>query len=255
MGMLLHAFEQYESAEACYRRAHSRSAPFPVGYYLGLTQVINGKNDEAAATLQRPQPRCGVPAARLKLAETLLTLGRLDDAEQTCARSLKALPAWPRSTTGWAVAAARASKRRIDHYRKACQLWPSFGTAHMPWRWLARDRATAEGQQHMDAYRKFKTDGDPQPEDPLLEAVRSLDNTALAHLMKGVELENAGQLAAAIAEHEEAVRQDQVRPGACQPDRALRPPGPGGKSGSEYRATLEINPNLRRATTITAFFW
>ena len=86
MGMLLHAFEQYESAEACYRRAHTLDPRrFQWAYYLGLTQVLNGKNDEAAATLQRAGSLdAEYLPARLKLAETLLTLGRLDDAEQTC---------------------------------------------------------------------------------------------------------------------------------------------------------------------------
>lgn len=39
----------------------------------------------------------------------------------------------------------------------------------------------------------------------MLEAVRALDNSALAHLLKGVDLENAGQIAQAIAEDEEAI--------------------------------------------------
>src|SRR5205814_5870560 len=97
----------------------------------------------------------------------------------------------------------------IEQYRKACQLWPSFGTAHYALALACKATgATTEAQQHMAAYQKYKADGDPQPEDPLMEAVRSLDNTALAHLMKGVESENAGQIDGAIAEHEETLKQD-----------------------------------------------
>ena len=68
IGMLLHAFEQYESAELCYRRARSLDPnKFQWAYYLGLVQAIDGKNQEAATTLQaamRLDP--GYLPARLK---------------------------------------------------------------------------------------------------------------------------------------------------------------------------------------------
>src|SRR5260370_10127152 len=97
----------------------------------------------------------------------------------------------------------------------------------------------------MAAYQRYKADGDPQPEDPMLEAVRSLDNTALAHLMKGVELETAGRLNEAIAEHEEAVKQDAKLVQAhanliALYGRARRAE----QAEQEYRTTVEINPNL-----------
>src|SRR5260370_5550150 len=84
MGMLLHAFEQYESAAIWYRRARILDPNrFQWAYYLGLTQVINGKSEDAAATLSdaiRLDP--AYLPARLKLAEVLLTLGRLDESER-----------------------------------------------------------------------------------------------------------------------------------------------------------------------------
>src|SRR5260370_36421390 len=52
MGMLLHAFEQYESAEIFYRRArilHPRR--FQWAHYPGVTQGINGTSADPAATL------------------------------------------------------------------------------------------------------------------------------------------------------------------------------------------------------------
>src|SRR5689334_17015510 len=86
MGMLLHAFEQYESAELCYRRARILDPRrFQWAYYLGLVQAIDGKNSEAAATLRdgiRLDP--GYLPARLKLAEVLLNSGRLDESRAVC---------------------------------------------------------------------------------------------------------------------------------------------------------------------------
>ena len=250
MGMLLHAFEQYESAEVCYRRAQMLDPRrFQWAYYLGLTQIFNGKNDEAAATLRdaiRIDPEY-LPA-RLKLAETLLTLSRLDESEEMCRAIAKDVPqlAPAQYCLGRVASAKGQVPAAIEYYRKACQLWPSFGTAHYA---LAlayqRSGAAAEGQQHMAAYQKFKGDSDPQPEDPSLDAVRSLDNTALAHLMKGVELENAGQIDSAIAEHEEAVKQDPKLAQAHANLIALYArQGQVGKAEKEYQATVAINPNL-----------
>src|SRR5260370_11091456 len=83
MGMLLHAFEQYESAEICYRRARILDPNrFQWAYYLGLTQVINGKSDAAATLGDTIRLDSEYLPARLKLAEVLLHLRRLAGSER-----------------------------------------------------------------------------------------------------------------------------------------------------------------------------
>ena len=86
MGMLLQAFSQFESAELCYQRARILDPKrFQWAYYLGLTQSLDGKNEDASRTLQdavRLDPQY-LPA-RLKLAEVLLTLGRMDESQKIC---------------------------------------------------------------------------------------------------------------------------------------------------------------------------
>jgi len=250
LGMLLHAFEQYESAEVCYRRARMLDPNrFQWAYYLGLTYAIDGKNEQAAATLRdavRLDPQY-LPA-RIKLAEVLLNLHRLDESQETCESIAKEYPRFA-PVYYWLgrVAAAKGQvASSIEQYRTACRLWPTFGTAHYALA-LASQKAgaTAEAQQHMAAFRKYKADGDPQPEDTILEAVRSLDNSALAHLMKGVELENAGQLEQAIAEHRQAVETD---PRLAQAHANLialyARVGRAEEAEKEYRATVAINPDL-----------
>jgi tetratricopeptide (TPR) repeat protein len=250
LGMLLQAYEQTESAEICYRRARALDPQrFEWAYYLGLTQALSGKNEEAAATLEGALriDREYLPA-RLKLVEVLITLGRLDESESVCQAMIRDAPdAAP--VYYWAGRVASAKGRMaaaIDRYRKASQLWPSYGTAHYALALALRQTgATAEAEQHIAAYQKYKADGDPQPEDRYREAVRALDNGALAHLMKGVDLENAGQIEAAIAEHEAAVSQD---PKLAQAHanlialyaRAAR----GDMAEREYRETVALNPNL-----------
>lgn len=250
LGMLLHAYEQYESAEICYRRARILSPDrFQWAYYLGLIQSIDGRNDAAAVTLQeavRLDPEY-LPA-RMKLAEVLLGLNRLGESQDVCRLAARQDPRFvPAYYWLGRVAAAQGDlNSAIENYRTACQLAPSFGSAHYALA-LAYQKLgnPAQAREHMSAYQKFKLDGDPQPEDALLDTVRSLDNTALAHLMKGVDLEKAGQLEKAVAEHEEALRID---PKLAQAHANLiglyARAGKTEKAEKEYRATVAINPNL-----------
>lgn len=250
IGMLFHAFEQLDSAETFYRRARMLD---PAGsrwaYYLGLVLALTGKNEDAAANLRDAihLDAAYVPA-QLKLAEVLLGLGRLDEGKDICQSILKNSPqvAPAYYWLGRIASAAGQAGEASEQYRKACELWPTYGTAHYALALLdERAGRNEEARRHMDAYRKYKADSDPQPEDPLLEAVRSLDNSALAHLMKGVELENAGRIGEAIAEHEQAVHDDPKLVQAHANLIALY-----GRSGQpekaelEYRATIAINPNL-----------
>ena len=250
LGMLLHAFSQFESAELCYRRARILDPKrFQWAYYLGLTESLDGKNQAAADTLRDathidPQ----YFPARSKLGEVLLTLGRLDESQGVLEAIAKDDPQFaPAYYWLGRVESARGNvPAAIEQYRKACQIWPSFGTAHYALALACqRTGARVEALQHMTAYQRYKADGDPQPEDPLLEAVRSLDNTALAHLMKGVDLENAGNLDGAIAEHEEAVKLD---PRLAQAHANLialyARTGRTDRAEAEYRATVGINANL-----------
>ena len=250
LGMLLHAFDQTEAAEVCYRRAHHLDPKrFQWAYYLGLVQALQGRNAEAAASL-RAAMRIGpgyVPA-RIKLAEVLLGLGGLDEGRRVCESLLKdnpqIAPAW--YWLGRIASATGQFTEAEEHYRKACQLWPTYATAHYALA-LSRQKSghTAEARIHLAAWQKYKAGGDPEPEDPVLESVRALDNSALAHLTKGVDLENAGLIEQAIVEHEEALRQDpklsqayanliSLYARAGQPD----------KAEEAYRNLTAINPNL-----------
>jgi hypothetical protein len=52
LGMLLYAFEQYQSAEACYRRARFLApGSFQWAYYLGLAESLDGKAGDATSSL------------------------------------------------------------------------------------------------------------------------------------------------------------------------------------------------------------
>jgi tetratricopeptide (TPR) repeat protein len=253
LGMLLHAFEQTVSAEVFYRRAHLLDPkPFQWAYYLGLVEALEGKNNDAAASLQdaiRIDPQY-VPA-RIKLAEVLLILGRLDESRQTSEALVKDDPQMAPGYywLGRVASASGKLSQAEDQYRKACEAWPAYGTAHYALA-LAYQKSgqPAEAGRHMAAYQKYHAESDPQPEDPMLEAVRALDNSALAHLMKSVDYQNARQFDQAIAEDEEALRQD---PKLVQADANLislyARAGEPEKAEQAYRAAVAINANLPQA--------
>jgi tetratricopeptide (TPR) repeat protein len=248
--MLLHAYEQYESAEICYRRARLLAPDrFQWAYYLGLVESIDGKAGEAAATLQEAvRLDSGYLPARMKLAEVLLGLNRLPESREVCQSAIKQDPRFAPAYywLGRVAAAQGDSKSAVENYREACRLVPSYGSAHyalaLTYQKLGRE---AEARESMSAYQKFKLDGDPQPEDPLLDTVRSLDNSALAHLMKGVDLEKGGQLEQAIAEHEQAIGIDaKLAQAHANLIGLYARAGQAEKAEQQYRATVAINPNL-----------
>src|SRR3989442_9358634 len=77
LGMLLHAYDQLEAAQACYRVAR-RLEPraFEWAYLEGVVEGRLGRHQTAAAALRdalRAQP--AYLPARLKLAEALLSTG------------------------------------------------------------------------------------------------------------------------------------------------------------------------------------
>src|ERR1041385_8030994 len=94
LGMLLHAYEQYEAAETCYRRARILApGSFNWAYYLALVKSMEGKSEEAAATLRealRISP--DYLPARVKLAEVLVSLNRVRESRDECLLAIKQDP-------------------------------------------------------------------------------------------------------------------------------------------------------------------
>jgi tetratricopeptide (TPR) repeat protein len=250
LGMLLHAFEQLESAEVFYRRARQVDPKrFQWAYYLGLVEALNAENAAGADNLRQAiQIDPGYVPARIKLAEVLLVLGRAEESRQISQSLLKDNPQIAPAYY-WLGRVASAEGRvgeAEEQYRKACELWPSYGTAHYALALAYRKSGQLpEAERHMAAYQRYRAEGDPQPEDPVLEAVRALNNSALARLMKGVDLENAGNIEQAIAEYQEALAQD---PKLVQAHANLislyARAGEPEKAEEAYRATVAINPNL-----------
>ena len=212
LGMVLDAYEQYDAAAACYQRAHLLDPrSFRWLYYLGWVQAAQGQHEDAAATLHeavrlRPEDW---PAA-LSLAENLLAIGQWDQAGNLYLTISKTPPESAEAHYGLGrVAAARGdAAAAAAAYLKSCELFPAYGAAHyalaLAYRTLGRD---AEARQQFGLYEQNRT-AVPPLDDTLRREVAALNRGSVAHLRRGADLEQAGRIAEAIIEQQEALRVD-----------------------------------------------
>lgn len=212
LGMVLDAYRQYSAAAKCYQRAHLLNPhSFRWAYLLGSAQIHRGEYDHAIVTLRealRLSP--DYLPARLKLAESLLAIGALEESGVLYKATLRSEPDCAEAFHGKGrmeaaqgeVAAAAAS------YRRACDLFPNYGAAQyalaLTHRKLGRPE---EAQSDFRLYQANMT-VTPPLDDPLLGAVQALNHSADEHLTRGAELERQGNIREAIAEHEQALAID-----------------------------------------------
>lgn len=249
LGMLMQSFQQLEFAEVCYRRAlFSAPDEFRWGYYLGLVLVLSGKHAEAvtvlkSALLQQPD----YLPARLRLAESLIGIGSLEESEEIYQRILEKEPGAAEAYYGLGrIATARKkTDAASEYYRKACELFPNYGAAHYALAIAYRDLGDREkAKEHFALNKKFQTTMPPL-QDPLLDAITELNEGAIYHLKKGVGLGAAGRIDEAIAEHERAL---EIDPKMVQAHLNLinyyGRIGRLDRAEEHYAAAMALNPNL-----------
>jgi tetratricopeptide (TPR) repeat protein len=96
----------------------------------------------------------------------------------------------------------------VESYAKACDLFPPYGVAHFALAAeLRRLGKPAQAEQHVAEYSKNVT-AEPPLDDPLFARIHELNQGTTAHLQRGAELEKAGRIEDAIAEHETALVTD-----------------------------------------------
>lgn len=247
LGMVLDAYEQQESAETCYRRAHLLdSGSFRWAFYLGWVQVALGKYGEAIGTFSealRIDP--DYLPARLKLAESLLASGHPQESSQLYQAIIKQRPelAEAHYGLGRAYAALGDATAAAASYLAACELFPPYGSAHYALALAYRKTGdTANARQHFKVFEQNRT-AVPALEDPLRVAVSELNLGAVGHIRRGASLEQAGRIAEAITEQQKAL---QVNPQAVQAHINLISLygrlGQMDKALEHYRTALNLNP-------------
>lgn len=209
--MTLHAYEQYPAAERTYLRAHLLDTRnFDWLYLLGAVQMQLGKFDEAAKSFQAALQIRPDLAASLRLAQSLTSIPKWDEAASVYKHILEQHPESPQAFYGL----GRVQSALGDHaaaaqsYGKACDLFPSYGAAHFALaRELRRLGRSADADQQLSTYEKVSTI-EPPLDDPLFKRIRDLNGGSQIHIQAGMEFEKAGKVDEAIHEEEEALAID-----------------------------------------------
>jgi tetratricopeptide (TPR) repeat protein len=252
LGMSLHAYEQYRSAQLCYVRARELEPQSMSWTYLsGVVEAALGENVAAASSFRRAleiEPDYWI--ARLRLAEALMAAGELDASGAEFEALTRERPELAVAHYGLGrLLSGRANlAAATECYRRAVELEPEFGAAHYALALAYRNSGSSDrGKAHLDAYRQFGMRR-PLPPDPLLDQIRAPKRTARDLLAEGARLGRTGRLDEAIALHMEAVAAD---PADAQAHVNLISlygrTQQRDKAEQHYRAALEIGGSLAEA--------
>jgi tetratricopeptide (TPR) repeat protein len=217
LAMALHAQEQFQSADAAYRRArHLAPHSFEWTYLGALVQSKLGDLAGAAGSLR--QALALDPAyfaARVTLADALMQTGQLETARAEYHALLSDYPELAIAHYGLGRVAAMLGDAAdaLQRYRKSVELAPQFGAAHYALALAYRDanledRAVA----HLEAYQRLGARR-PVPPDPWLERVNAFRSTARHLILEGARLEKENRIDESIVLHLKALEAD---PAAAQ---------------------------------------
>jgi len=246
LGMILHAYQQYDVAASCYERAQLlEPETFRWAYYLAVVQGAVGKNEKAAALLRHALLlQSDYLPAQLRMADYLYGSGRFRESREICERAVKEHPESPLAHYGLGRARSALGETGVESFRRACELAPDFAAAHYALALAYRDLAdAAKSREHFTLYQRNRKK--PRTEDPLLEAVNQLSLGPQHHFDEGRRLEAEGKIDQAVAEYERAL---EAEPDLTQAHLNLIPLfaalGQWQKAEIHYRAAIEINPSL-----------
>ena len=212
LARMLQAWEQWDGAHQAYTRCQALAPRAFEWHYLDaiVLQRLARQAEAAAQLRQAVAASPGYLPARVKLAETLLEAGELDES----ARLFEALVGEPRAEPaarlglGRIAAAQGHHEAAVANLERAIELFPEWGAAHyalaLSYRALGR---------RDDAQRALERHGQYGPrwpglEDPALAAVAGLRNDAQTNVRRGVKLAESGDVEGAIAAHEAALVQE-----------------------------------------------
>lgn len=252
LGMLLHAYHQLRSADACYRAARALDPGALSWTYLSA--VVTAELGDAAAALATLRDALRIDRtylpARLRLAEALQAAGELDGSRAEYESIVREVPelAAAHYGLGRVLAALGETRDAVERYRHAVELAPEFGPAHYALALAYRDLdMAAQAEPHLAAHRDHGSRR-PVPADPLLDEVRSLADTARELISEAARLGRLGRIDESIALHLKALERD---PGAAQAHVNLISlygrAGRAADAGAHYRAALALGSSVAEA--------
>lgn len=211
LGRVLQAWEQWDAAHQAYRRAQALApGAFEWHYLDAVVLQRQARPAEAAARLEAAlKATPNYLPAQIKLAESLLDAGKLDESQRLFS-ALANPDSAPAVAFGLGRIAAAQGRHEaaVEQFQRAIALFPEFGSAHyalaLSYRALGRrDEAQAALERHGRFGARW-----PAVADPALAAVTTLRGDPGALLQRAVKLADVGEIDAAVAAHEAALAGD-----------------------------------------------
>jgi tetratricopeptide (TPR) repeat protein len=210
LAMMLHAWEQYETAAGVYARARALERRYEWFYLGGLVETRRAHHAAAARLLtDAVQMAPGSTPARLALADALFESGDVAGAAREYS-SLTSGSGAPHAHYGLgrSLAVKGEKEAALREIEAAVQLFPEFGAAWyaeaMVLRGLGR---SADARKAIERSQQFGAAW-PSVDDPAVARMRALRDDAGPHLKRGLSLQKQGDVAGAIAEYEAAIAAD-----------------------------------------------
>jgi len=208
----LQAWEQWGTAHEVYSRAAALAPQAFEWLYLDAVVLQRlARHAEAASQLERAlRLNADYLPARVKLAESLLDAGNIDESRRLFEALAREPASEPAAHLGLGrIAAARGDHAAaVSHLERAVQLFPEWGAAQyalaLSYRALGR---RDEAQRALERHARYGPRW-PGLDDPVLAGVMALRDDAQTSLERGLKLAEAGDLNGAIAAHEQALARD-----------------------------------------------
>jgi tetratricopeptide (TPR) repeat protein len=250
LGMVFLAHTILVEGETCLaqaRRLDPKNGQW--AYLLGLV-IVRTRPEEGIQELNEAVKLCGqIPAPRLRLGESLLEQGELDEAEAQFQAVLEYDAGNPRAEAGLGrIARARGRlEKSLVHLRRSVERAPNVRETHVI---LAEvyDRLgkTAEAKRELKELTRLPDQGGPT--DPYLEAVLSLQTgpdarRSLAQnlIAQGRRQEALAVMAAAVREHPDSYLSHLFFGNLLLED------GSFGLAEAEFRELIRLRPEHQKA--------
>ncbi len=212
LGMILHAYAQYEWASVCYERARLLDPDNQRWAYLHAQVLAKlGWSAQAIEGLRQVEAKDAAQVeARLKLAELLLAAGKPAESRKLYEDLVDRYPNRIEAQYGLARVLLQAGELEtaIQRFQRTIELGGPAGVVYYSLATAYRQQGDAqEAQRHLALNQRYKEHRIKRV-DPQLAEVAALNISDAPHIARGEQYVRQGRVRQAIAEFEKAVQRN-----------------------------------------------